>query len=122
MKKIVDLTGHTDIKYVYRISSVSIDKVTLEKHIVDLNNRNLEGGQVVNYEITEETKVGTVTQKVLSSLIPVVTKMVDAAVIDFKIEDKSGISAILFEGHKNWIDTCIRIKEPIVVSSTVRVE
>lgn len=103
MKKVVDLTGIKDIRYVYRISSVSIDKVTLEKHSVDLGNRNLEGGQIVNYEISDDTKVGSVTQKIRDNLIAQVTKMVDAIIIEFNIEDKKGISSMIAEGGKKII-------------------
>lgn len=112
MKKTVNLTGIKDIHYVYRIASVSMDRVTLEKHFVDLNNSTLDGGtQIVNYVINEDTKVGNVTQKMKDKLIPAVTKMVDAVVIDFKMDDKKGISAILFEGNKDWIDTMVRVKD-----------
>ncbi len=119
MKKEVNLigTGIDNIKnlhYIYRISSVSVDKVTLEKHSINLNNSTIDGGEwVVNYEISDDTKVGIVTQKLLDDLIPIVTKMVDEVVIDFKIESKKGISAIkCFSKDKwlwVWIDVMVRV-------------
>ncbi len=112
MKKTVNLTGMKDIHYVYRIASVSMDRVTLEKHFVDLNNSTLDGGtQIVNYVINEDTKVGTVTQKMKDKLIPIMSKMVDSVVIDFKMEDKKGISDVMVEGRNEWIDSMIRVEQ-----------
>ena len=98
MKKIVNLTCMKGIHYVYRISSISVDKISMEKHAVDLGNRKLDDVPDVTFEISDDTKVGSVTQKLKDNLIAKVTKMVDVIILDFNIEDKRGISSLLIEG------------------------
>lgn len=82
--------------YLYRISSVSIDKVTLEKHNVLLMNTidNIRG---VSAKLNDESKVGSVTQKMHSSIIAEVSKKVDAVIIDFEMDDKV-ITKVIFGG------------------------
>jgi len=83
--------------YVYRVSSFSVDKVSLEKHLVSMLN-TFEGTDLVA-ELNDETKVGTVTQKVISDLIPIVIKAVDEVASGFESNEKMIIS-IDFEGIK----------------------
>ncbi len=104
MKKIVrvDVTKVKDAGkrqiYIYRISSFSVDKVSLEKHLVSMLN-SFEANELVA-EINEDTKVGTVTQKVSPELIPVLIKSVDEVLIAFAANEKM-ITDINFEGIKS---------------------
>lgn len=105
-----------DVNYLYRVASVSMDRIILEKHKVDMMNTFssvLEEKHNYNYHdvsednrmlilekvsdccgnysctINDETKVGTVMQKVVASLIAVVSKRVDEIVIDFEMGEKT---------------------------------
>lgn len=83
--------------YVYRIASFSIDKISLEKHLVSMLN-TFEGNDLVA-ELNDETKVGSVTHKVAPDLIPVVIKSVDEVASSFEANEKL-IIKIDFEGIK----------------------
>lgn len=86
--------------YLYRIASVNVDKVTLEKHIVSIMN-TFEDKEMVA-ELDDSTRVGTVTQKVTSSLIPTVSKSVDEVVSSFEMNEKV-ILSIDFKGVKSVV-------------------
>lgn len=81
--------------YVYRVASFSIDKVSLEKHFISMKNP-LEGDDLVA-ELNDTTKVGTITHKVKSDLIPIVIKSVDEVASDFESDEKM-ITSIDFKG------------------------
>lgn len=83
--------------YVYRVASFSVDKISLEKHLVSMMN-TFEGNDLVA-ELNEETKVGSVTHKVAADLIPVVIKSVDEVASGFEANEKL-ITKIDFEGIK----------------------
>jgi hypothetical protein len=83
--------------YVYRVSSFSVDKVSLEKHLVSMLN-TFEGNDLVA-ELNEDTKVGSVTQKVSPDLISTVIKSVDDVASGFEANEKL-IIKIDFEGIK----------------------
>lgn len=83
--------------YVYRVASFSVDKVSLEKHLVSMLN-TFEGNDLVA-ELNEETKVGTVTHKVAADIIPVIIKTVDDVAVGFESNEKL-ITKIDFEGIK----------------------
>ncbi len=93
IKKIQD-AGKRQI-YVYRVSSFSVDKVSLEKHLVSMMN-SFEGNDLVA-ELNEETKVGSITNKVSPELIPTVIKSVDEVVAGFDSNEKM-ITKIDFDG------------------------
>ncbi len=93
-----------DVGYLYRVASVSIDRVMLEKHKVNVMEtfpvvRNHDCGidgleeliknKSYSCTISDETKVGTVTQKVVVSLIAEVSKRVDEIVVDFEMGEKT---------------------------------
>lgn len=93
MEKIVTLCK--GVKYLYVVSSVNLDKVTLSKHtVIPLNTFNASG---VIHKITDDTKVGTVTQKMSKVIIPIVSKKVDCVAVDFSIDlDTNKIDNIEF--------------------------
>lgn len=95
VKKIQD-AGKRQI-YVYRVSSFSVDKVSLEKHFVSMLN-TFEGNDLVA-ELNDETKVGVVTQKVVSDIIPIVIMAIDEVAVGFEANEKL-ITKIDFEGIK----------------------
>jgi len=86
--------------YVYRLASFSIDKVSLEKHLVSMMN-SFEGDELVA-ELNEDTKVGMVTQKVVSDLIPAVVQLVDEVAVSFESNEKM-ITGINFSGVKQVV-------------------
>ena len=81
--------------YIYRISSFSVDKVSLEKHLVSMMN-SFEGTDLVA-ELNEDTKVGVVTFKVAPALIPVIVQAVDEVAVSFEADEKL-ITEINFNG------------------------
>ena len=86
--------------YVYRVASFSVDKVSLEKHLVSMLN-TFEGSDLVA-ELNENTKVGTVTHKVSPTLIPTIIKSVDEVASLFESNEKM-ITNIDFEGIQSVI-------------------
>lgn len=72
--------------YLYRVASFSVDKVTLEKHCVAVKDTFDRSSYVA--EINEDTKVGSITQKVDSSLVPFIIKSVDTVIADFEANEK----------------------------------
>lgn len=100
MKKIVSLDGVDSTRinngfiYLYRISSVNIDKVVLDKHLVKLE-MTFEKNKVVT--LSDETEVGTVTQKIAPDLIADISKRVDEIAVDFEMGEKY-ISSFDFKG------------------------
>lgn len=80
--------------YLYRIASVSVDKVTLEKHLAKIDD-SLEKKKVAS--ISDETDVGTVTQKLSSDLIADISKRVDEVAVDFEMVEKT-ITSFDFKG------------------------
>lgn len=106
MKKLIriDVTQIPDAGkrqiYVYRIASFSVDKISLEKHLVSTMN-SFEGTDLVA-ELNEETKVGTITQKVLLDIIPVVILLVDEVASSFEVDEKH-ITKVNFEGIKSVV-------------------
>lgn len=86
--------------YVYRVSSFSVDKISLEKHLVSMMN-SFEGTDLVA-ELNDETKVGMVTQKVASDIIPDIIRLVDEVASGFDANEKM-ITKIDFEGIKTVI-------------------
>jgi uncharacterized Fe-S cluster-containing MiaB family protein len=101
MKKIIKIdvskvpdAGKRQI-YIYRISSFSVDKISLEKHFVSIQN-TFDKGELTA-ELTDETKVGIITQKVISTLIPVIIQAVDEIALGFESNEKAIIS-INFNG------------------------
>lgn len=81
--------------YIYRISSFSVDKISLEKHLVSMMN-TFEGNDLVA-ELNEDTKVGTVAFKVDQALIPIVVQAVDEVAVSFEANEKL-ITKINFDG------------------------
>lgn len=79
----------------YRVATVSLEKVTLEKHNVILLNSIV--GMDITSIISEDTKVGTVTQKMKSDIVPEVSKRINDIARDFVMDDKV-ITEILFDG------------------------
>lgn len=106
MKKLIriDITKIFDAGkrqiYVYRIASFSVDKISLEKHLVSTMN-SFEGTELVA-ELNEDTKVGTVTQKLALDLIPVVIQSIDQVMSGFEANEKL-ITKISFEGIKTIV-------------------
>lgn len=104
MEKTIMLVNNDDIKkriakgkiYLYRISSVILDKITFEKHLTNINN-SFDRIDVLSAKITDETKVGVVTQKLDSVLVASVSKKIDEIAIDFIMGDKA-IESIDFSG------------------------
>jgi len=86
--------------YVYRVSSFSVDKISLEKHLVSMMN-SFEGTDLVA-ELNDETKVGMVTQKVAADIIPDIIRLVDEVASGFDANEKM-ITKIDFEGIKTVI-------------------
>ena len=83
--------------YVYRVASFSVDKISLEKHLVSMLN-TFEGNELVA-ELNDETKVGSVTHRVAPHLISTVIKSVDDVASSFEANEKL-ITKIDFEGIK----------------------
>jgi hypothetical protein len=79
----------------YRVASVKIDKVTLEKHEVCLMN-NLTTISL-SCKINDDTKVGVITQKMVADIIDEISKKVDCVAVDFIMKDKL-IIKINFDG------------------------
>lgn len=106
MKKLIkiDITKVPDAGkrqiYVYRIASFSVDKISLEKHLVSTMN-SFEGTDLVA-ELNEETKVGTVIQKVTLNIIPVIIKLVDEVASGFEANEKL-ITKICFDGIRTIV-------------------
>lgn len=106
MKKIIkiDVTKVPDAGkrqiYVYRVSSFSVDKVSLEKHFVSILN-GFEGTDL-SAELNDDTKVGTITHKVSPSIIPEVIKCVDEVASSFESNEKT-ITKIDFSGIKSVV-------------------
>ena len=88
--------GFPDKMYLYRIAGVSLDKVTLDKHLVKLMS-TLEKDSSFSAEMNDETKVGTVTEKMFSGIVRDVSKLVDFVAVDFKMDEKV-ITSIDFRG------------------------
>ena len=109
MKKILKIDGTFSNEivlnrriYLYRVASVNIDKVTLEKHLVTLLDTLalaglLDGKGGITTEMNDENKVGTVTQKMRVSLIADISKRVDEVAVDFEMDGKM-IKSIDFKG------------------------
>lgn len=101
MKKIIkiDVTKVPDAGkrqiYVYRVSAFSVDKVSLEKHFVSMMN-SFTGTDLVA-ELNDDTKVGTITNKVSPSIIPEVIKCIDEVASGFESNEKM-ITKIDFSG------------------------
>ncbi len=106
MKKIIkiDVTQIKDAGkrqiYVYRLASFSIDKVSLEKHLVSMLN-SFEGDELVA-ELNEDTKVGIVTHRINPVLIPVVSQLIDEVAASFESNEKM-ITDINFSGIKQVV-------------------
>ncbi len=110
-KTIMANEKYKDVAYLYRVASVSVNRVTLEKHkvdmmntflsvdnnITDINRQRVGRGldeiyvpeKTYSCTISDETKVGSVMQKVVASLIAEVSKRVDEVVIDFEMGEKN---------------------------------
>lgn len=106
MKKIIKIdvskiqeAGKRQI-YVYRVSGFNIDKISLDKHLVSILN-TFEGNDLVA-ELNDATRVGTITQRVSSDLIPIVIKSVDEVASGFETNEKL-IIKIDFDGIKEVI-------------------
>lgn len=97
-KNIVDTVGKNQL-YVYRISGFNLDKISLEKHLVVLNN-SFDTDNVA--ELNEDTKVGIITQKVASELLPILIQFVDNVAISFESNEKM-ITAVSFLGISSVI-------------------
>lgn len=93
MKNRIDKFGRV---YLYRVANVSLDKVTLEKHLSAVKN-TFDGKNVLSVKINDETKVGTVTQKLDSVLIASISKKVDEVAVNFIMGEKV-IESIDFSG------------------------
>lgn len=106
MKKIIkiDITKVPDAGkrqiYVYRLASFSIDKISLEKHLVSMMN-SFEGEELVA-ELNEETKVGTITHRVSLDIVPTVIMLVDEVASGFEANEKL-ITKIDFEGIRTVV-------------------
>lgn len=97
-----ELERSDDVRfYLYRIASMSMDRVVLEKHSV-LPSSNFDRN--ITAELSDDTKVGTITQKVVVSIIADITKRVDNVAVGFEMKEKT-IRSIDFSGVEILIAT-----------------